>query len=282
MSTSIGGTSGITFPDASFQAGAAAPQILTLNAGVSANALTVTLSPCSLGFRSTTLSSGTVTNVAISTSISLVVPATATLGTTSAVLARLVVLALNNAGTAELAIVNPTTLNLSESGLISTTAMTTASDTANVAYSTTTLTNVAYRIVGYVEITEAAAGVWATDPSKVQGSGGNFAATLNQSGLGYNQTWTDVSASRALGTTYTNDTGKGIELSVLGYTNGGSGGAMYCTINGSASVYFANWQTPGGSYPFAGTIIVPAGATYSVSFAITTGSPTLSTWYELR
>jgi len=281
MSTSIGGTSGITFPDASFQAGAAAPQILTLNGGVAANALTVTLSPCSLGFRSTTLSSGTVTNVAISTSISLVVPATATLGTTSAVLARLVVLALNNAGTVELAIVNPTTINLSESGLISTTAMTTASDSANVAYSSTARTNVAYRIVGYVEITEAAAGVWATDPSKVQGSGGNFAATINQSGIGYDQLWTDVTSSRAIGTTYTNNTGKPIQVVILGSTNGAAGGYVLCNIN-SNSVPMGNYYSAGGSYPLTGSIIVPVGATYQVAISATAGSPSYSAWFELR
>jgi hypothetical protein len=190
-------------------------------------------------------------------------------------------LALNNAGTVELAIVNPTTINLSESGLISTTAMTTASDSANVAYSSTARTNVAYRIVGYVEITEAAAGVWATDPSKVQGSGGNFAATINQSGIGYDQLWTDVTSSRAIGTTYTNNTGKPIQVVILGYTNGAAGGYVLCNIN-SNSVPMGNYYSAGGSYPLTGSIIVPVGATYQVAISATAGSPSYSAWFELR
>ena len=100
-------------------------------------------------------------------------------------------------------------------------------------------------------------------------------------GLGVGQTWTNVTGSRALSTTYTNSTGKPIEISVGGYTGGASGGAMYCTMNGGVSVYFGSWYSAGGSYPFAGTVIVPVGATYLVAFATTVGSPSYNFWYEL-
>ena len=103
----------------------------------------------------------------------------------------------------------------------------------------------------------------------------------SSSGIGVGQSWTNVASSRALSTTYTNSTGKPIEVSVGGYSNGASGGYMSCTINGSIAVPFVSWYSAGGSYPFIGTIIVPAGATYSVAFSTSAGSPTYNFWYEL-
>lgn len=101
-------------------------------------------------------------------------------------------------------------------------------------------------------------------------------------GIGVGQTWTDVTGSRALSTTYTNSTGKPIEISVGGYSNGAGGGYIYCTFNGSVTVPFGSWYSAGGSYPFLGTVIVPVSATYLVAFAVTAGSPTYNFWYELR
>jgi hypothetical protein len=94
----------------------------------------------------------------------------------SAIQSRIVVLALDNAGTVELAVVNITGGNdLSETGLISTTAEggAGAADSASVIYSTTARSNVAYRVVGYIESTQTTAGTWATTPSTIQGQGGN-------------------------------------------------------------------------------------------------------------
>jgi hypothetical protein len=100
------------------------------------------------------------------------------------------------------------------------------------------------------------------------------------SGFGVGQVWADKQSVRALSTTYTNSTGKPIEVSVGGYSGGSGGGYMSCTINGVA-VPFVSWYSAGGSYPFIGTIIVPVGATYSVSFVTTAGTPTYNFWYEL-
>jgi len=162
----------ITFDDLSVQNTAASPQITTIGATVAASALTITRAVISLAFRSTTLGSGAVT-IVTGTPANLVVPSTATLGTVSAAQSRIVVLALNNAGTIELAVVNIAGGNdLSETGVISTTAIAGGSNTANVIYSTTARTGVAYRVVGYVESTQATAGTWATAPSTVQGVGG--------------------------------------------------------------------------------------------------------------
>jgi hypothetical protein len=148
-------------------------KIQPITASIATNALTATLNPTTLDFRSATLTSGTVTTLPVDTAISLVAPSGATLGTVDAVQSRLIVLAINNAGTVELAVVNPSNgLNLNETGLVSTTALSTGSDSANVIYSTTARTNVAYRVVGYIESTQATAGTWATAPSTIQGYGG--------------------------------------------------------------------------------------------------------------
>jgi hypothetical protein len=145
--------------------------IKSITASVASNALTVTLNPTTLDFRSATLGSGTVNTRTIATAISVVVPSGATLGTTNAVLSKVTLIALDNAGTVELAVCNGS-LSLDESALISTTALSVDSDSASVVYSTTARTNVPFRVVGFVESTQSTAGTWASAPSKIQGAGG--------------------------------------------------------------------------------------------------------------
>lgn len=184
-------------------------KIYSITATVGASALTITLNPCSLDFRSSTLTSGTVNTRTVPTAISMTVSSGSTLGTVSAQQSRIVVLAIDNAGTVELAVVNISGgVNLTETGVISTTAEggAGAADSATVVYSTTARTNVAYRVVGYIESTQATAGTWATAPSTIQGVGGQ--ALTAMSSLGYSQTWQTV--SRSSGTTYYNTTGRPI------------------------------------------------------------------------
>lgn len=148
-------------------------QIQPISASVGSNALTISASALSLDFRSTTLGSGTVTRVT-GTPANLVISSGSTLGTSSGVQNNLVVLAINNAGTIELAVVNRDGGNdLSEMGVISTTAEggAGAADSANVIYSTTARSNVAYRVLGVLQSTQATAGTWATAPSLIQGAG---------------------------------------------------------------------------------------------------------------
>lgn len=153
----------------------AAKQIQPITATVASNALTITLNPTSLDFRSTTLTTGVPNTRTVGSAITLVTPTSgATFGSTNSVLMRLAVIAIDNAGTVELAAINTAGGNdLTESGLISTTAISGSSTSASVFYSTTARTSVAYRVVGYVEITEATAGTYATAPTLVQGNGGN-------------------------------------------------------------------------------------------------------------
>jgi hypothetical protein len=98
-------------------------------------------------------------------------------------------------------------------------------------------------------------------------------ATLKGIGIG-GEVWTNLTGSRALGTTYTNTRGYPIMISVNGTGSGSSG--ISIVINGNG-VYFhqAQWNGP-GAFP-AAAIIIPDGATYSVTMS-TSG---LSTWWEL-
>lgn len=262
----------ITFPDTSIQTSAAESGIVPILATVATNALTITLQPTPLQFRSATLGSGAVTKTALASNISLVVPSTATLGTISATQSRLIVLAINNAGIVELAVVNIAGgNNLDETTLINTTAIAAGSNTANVIYSTTARTGVPFRVVGYVESTQATAGTWATAPSTVQGMGGNALAAM--SSLGYGQKWTDVTASRAIGVTYYNTTGRPIVANPNVLTTAGT--TLNFVINGisnQGSAFSAASGQMGGSW------VIPAGASYSC----TANNYTLSSWNELR
>lgn len=233
-------------------------QIQPITASVGASALTVTLNPTSLDFRDATLTSGTVNSRTVSSAISLVVPSGATLGTISAQQSRLIALAIDNAGTIELAIVNLAGGNdLSETGVISTTALSTGSDSANVIYSTTARTNVPYRVVGFVDSTQATAGTWATAPSTIQGYGGQ--ALTAMSSIGYGQTWQTV--TRVTGTTYYNTTGKPIQVSFIPTTP-------------------INWAIGGYSMPCNSGVmvqsIIPPNASYLLQ------ATSVGTWAELR
>jgi hypothetical protein len=151
----------------------APPQIRTIGGTVSANALTVTLAPCTLEFRSATGSSGAVTSINTTSTLSLTIPSGATIGTANATESRIAILAINNAGVVELAAINVSGApQLQESSLITTVAIDAASDSASVFYSAAARAAVPYRVVGVIVSTQASAGVWATTPSTVQGQGG--------------------------------------------------------------------------------------------------------------
>lgn len=272
------GTTGLTL-DASQNAtfANALSKIYSITASVAANALTVTLNPCSLDFRSSTLTSGTVNTRTVSTAISMTVSSGSTLGTVSAQQSRIIVLAIDNAGTVELAVVNISGgVNLTETGVISTTAEggAGAADSATVVYSTTARTNVAYRVVGYVESTQATAGTWATAPSTIQGVGGQ--ALTAMSSLGYSQSWQDVTASRALATTYYNTTGRPITVSISS-NNSVANGYATLAINGTL---FTSTNQTSGNRASAIVAIIPPGNTYA--FANGSGVTTIVYWFELR
>lgn len=274
-SVQIGGSDAIKIDTNFVSTGQFTSNIQPITASVAANALTITLNPTSLGFRSATLGDGTIYNRQISTAISLVISSGSTLGTVSAQQSRIVVLAIDNAGTIELAAVNIAGGNqLDETNLISTTAEggAGAADSANVIYSTTARTNVPYRVVGFVQSTQSTAGTWATAPSTIQGMGGQALTAMGS--LGYGQTWQTVTGSRALATTYYNTTGKPIVVAVL--SGGLTAGNNITGVVSGINVAYAQINTAGTSQVTI-NFIVPVGATYSV-----TASAAFAAWYELR
>jgi hypothetical protein len=142
----------------------------------SGGAMTIPATDFTLDFRSATLGSGAVTTVS-ATAAALVVPSGATLGLTSGVASELALIDLYpSANTIEHAIINTAGgADLSETGVIATTAIGTGSDSAGVAYSTTARTSVPYRVVGVYRSTQTTAGTWAQAMSVIQGTGGAFA-----------------------------------------------------------------------------------------------------------
>lgn len=94
--------------------------------------------------------------------------------------------------------------------------------------------------------------------------------------LGVNQTWQSV--SRSIGTTYTNNTGRTIYISVAIEQNtqsyrtshGYIDNVEICSQNGAMNNYIHNVQ-----------LIVPAGSTYRISFN-ENSSLTIKYWRELR
>lgn len=323
-------------------------QIQPITASVATNALTCTLNPTSLDFRSSTLASGAVNTRVIGSAISLVVPSGASLGTIAAQTSRIAVIAIDNAGTVELAAANiaggdnldETTLlttipiaqtctftgsiavttgilTLSATGtgtfalgqaitgtgvssgtyiksLLSGTlgaaastyqtnqftavASTTITGVAGMGvYSATARTGVPFRVVGYIESTQATAGTWATAPSTIQGMGGQALAAM--SSLGYGQTWQvlTVGTTRVAGTTYYNTTGKPIIVEISAASPGAGAIGSALVINGVTMPLNTTSSVGGGYYTYRNSII-PVGASYN----FTCGTSTLTYWSELR
>jgi hypothetical protein len=278
--TTVTATGTVTAETLTFEGGGSMTKvpesvIQPITASVAANALTVTLNPTTLDFRSATLTSGTVVSRVISSAISVVVSSGSTLGTIAATQSRIVVLALDNAGTVELAVVNISGGNdLTETGVISTTAEggAGAADSASVIYSTTARTSVAYRVVGYIESTQATAGTWATTPSTIQGCGGQ--ALTSMSSLGYGQTWQLV--TRTSGTTYYNTTGKPITF-MASFTASGAGANISITVGTIGPIQIA--PNAGAGNAAASGIVIPPNISYVYTFTLVSSGLAV---YELR
>ncbi|PMX29232.1 MULTISPECIES: hypothetical protein [unclassified Pseudomonas] len=248
-------------------------QIMPFAASVATNVLFFSLLKTPISFRSPTLGVGTVNTRDIPNNLFLSVPVGATLGTANGVLGRLIGLAIDVAGTVELAIVNQAGgLNLDETGLISTTALSAASTSANVIYSATARSNVPYRVIGFAELTQAAAGTWATDPSRVQGAGG-----LAMSSLIASWNWQapqNVIGSRVAGTPYRNNSARPLAITVTA-TSGSASTTIDANINGSGLMRIATTAAGTGPTACTGTVTVPPFG----SVVITT-SGALSQWWE--
>jgi len=119
----------------------------------------------------------------------------------------------------------------------------------------------------------------------------NATGTSNNlnAGIGVNQTWTDVKTSpgRVSGTTYTNSTGKAIQVfvSVTSTTNGNGNNNTSVATVGSVTIATINTAESSGFYslPSIHSFIVPDGQTYKITNTAGTGNTmTITSWTELR
>lgn len=151
-----------------------------INAGiacsVASNALTISLkqldastdpsagSPVFASFRSTTEANGSYTQASAIAATSLVVPSGGTLGMSNGIAKYLWVYLVNNAGTLVLGISGT---RFDEGTVQSTTAISNSSDSVSVIYTTSSLSNKAIRLIGRLNISETAAGTWASLPTEI-------------------------------------------------------------------------------------------------------------------
>lgn len=246
-------------------AAAARSTLASLTVTVSANTMTATLQPETLDFRSATLASGTPVSRSAAVAASLTVPSGATLGTVNGQSARIVWGWLDNAGTLEPFVSNLAGgVNLDETTLISTTAISGTANSAGVIYSQVARSNVAFRVRGFCDTTQATAGTWATAPTLVQGAGGQALAAL--AALGYGQTWQVV--TRNGGTTYYNTTGKPIVFNAALQGDTGLSSSVSLSINGGSPVVVCQTNAPAGVNGLAaGSLIIPVGASYNPAYS---------------
>ena len=97
--------------------------------------------------------------------------------------------------------------------------------------------------------------------------------------IGVNQTWQDVTASRVLGTTYTNSTGKPIAISVIANNTTPGSFGVSGSVGGNLIVLSFVDAINGTGYNTSIFFIVPPGQTYSVAKS---GVSQTNIWKELR
>lgn len=93
-------------------------------------------------------------------------------------------------------------------------------------------------------------------------------------GIGVGQTWQDVTGSRVVGTTYTNTTGRPIQILVQYLDSGSSDGATFRI----GSLTRITSDVPAVyTYPLWFSAVIPNGETYSIGGGVVTPA-----WWELR
>jgi hypothetical protein len=117
----------------------------------------------------------------------------------------------------------------------------------------------------------------AVDINGLTGVTFNNGSVQGSSGLGFGQTWQNVTGSRAQSTTYTNSTGSPIIVSFRGGDNSGQPLSLTVTVSGNATYISGLGFTAGGIGNW--TIVIPPGATYSAAW---NASANFSQWWELR
>jgi hypothetical protein len=147
----------------------------SFSTAVASNALTVTLTqadgasapsstgPCILSFRSSTLSSGAMSKVFQTSSLTITIPSGTTIGTTNSYTGYIYVYVMNNSGTPVLALsLAPFPLDvLTSSSAIS------GGSSATTLYSTSAETSLPIQYIGKFVASQATAGTWASNSTEI-------------------------------------------------------------------------------------------------------------------
>lgn len=98
--------------------------------------------------------------------------------------------------------------------------------------------------------------------------------------LGVDQTWQDVTGSRAVNTVYTNTTGRPITIEIYaGNNTAGMYNAITVVHNAVTTVHRTGYAYGANAY-MSQSVIIPSGATYT--FSPGAGVATIGIWLELR
>jgi hypothetical protein len=153
--------------------------------------------------------------------LSITVPSGATLGTVNGQANRIWVGVFNNGGAAVLGVYNSLSgtniLCWDETSPANGTGVTASSTSSQIWYTASTLSSAVFRILGYVESTQATAGTWATSPSKMQ----LFGPGVKRPGDTVQETTSNNISTSATttSTTYVALTGQNVTISVQSAVN---------------------------------------------------------------
>lgn len=236
--------------------------------GAPSNGMLITLNPTNIDFRSATLGSGAIVTRSVPAAITLTITSGSTLGGVSGRPQKWAVLGIDNAGTVELSAINLAGgVTLDERGLISTTAEggAGAADSAAVAYSTTSRSSLAYKVLAVIEHTQATAGTYVTAPSRV------YPVESAKSLAPFFRKWAIVTGSRSASTDYYNDTDYDREVSI---TSNAGGSLQFSLLVDGASRSTDAYSGASGIVCVSAT--VPPGSYYSLVIA----AGTVNVWSE--
>jgi hypothetical protein len=250
------------------------------NATTTSNLITATLSGGKYDFRNTSLTTGTPIEFGLLSTLTLAMNNTAaSLGATTAVATSLIYAIVYNAGAPQLAVCNIAGgLQLDETNLITTTAISSGSTAANVWYSTSAIATASqYRLVGRVDATWTSGTGWSS-PTLVQPVGvGEVLAGTNS--LGYALP-VNMVGSRVIGTTYYNNSlARPRWVHYTGTNTSGTSSAIITVITPLGSIQYIgapNQNTAGAGHQVSAPI--PPGCGYNITGQF--GTETIGTWLE--
>lgn len=259
----------------------------SIAASVGASALTVALkdsagsdpsggSPCIIGFRNATATTGTYAAVSAVAATSVVVSNGSALGCTATASCVLYVYAINNAGTVVLGVVGGTTFD--EGTVQSSTAEGGAggADTLGTMYTTSAQASKAVRLLGRVTITPAAAFAWTNAASEV--SNVPFVLAIITNWIAYTPTFSAGFGTVTATEVYYRRIGSDLEIKGTVTTGTVAGSIATMTLPpGLSTVAVTGIQSVGdwvkdiatGSAAKAGNLNVTAASASSLGFSLT-------------